>query len=303
VGDTDKMLRRLIGEDIQLVTLLREPLGSVKADTSQIEQALLNLAVNSRDAMPTGGRLTIETTEADLDEGYSLFHFDVPAGRYVVLAVSDTGTGMDATTLSHVFEPFFTTKDVGKGTGLGLSTVYGVVKQSGGHITAYSEPGVGTTFKIYLPRVEDLPERASAATGPARQERGTETILVVEDEDAVRRLVCQSLEAHGYTTLPAAGAREALRLCEKHKGEIHLMLTDVVMPQSGGRELAQTAAALRPSMKVLFMSGYTDDAIVRHGVLEAGAAFLQKPFTPAGLARRVREVLDAPRAATGATPA
>jgi PAS domain S-box-containing protein len=295
VSDTDKMLRRLIGEDIELVTSLKERLSSVRADTGQIEQVLLNLAINSRDAMPRGGKLMIETSEVELDETYSEFHFDVPPGRYVLVAVSDTGTGMDAKTLSHVFEPFFTTKAVGKGTGLGLSTVYGVVKQSGGHVTAYSEPGVGTTFKIYLPRVEDLPEEARGSPRQPRQAGGTETILVVEDEEAVRRLACRSLESHGYKVLPAAGASEALLVCEKHAGEIHLMFTDVVMPLLSGRELAQRVAALRPRMKVLFMSGYTDDAIVQHGVLDADTPFLQKPFTPRSLAQKVREVLDAPQ--------
>ncbi|MFI5118973.1 MAG: PAS domain S-box protein [Thermoanaerobaculia bacterium] len=293
VSNTHKMLRRLIGEDIELVTSLKERLGSVKADTGQIEQVLLNLVVNSRDAMPEGGRLTIETSEVELDESYSTFHFDVPPGRYVVLAVSDTGTGMDAKTLSHVFEPFFTTKEAGKGTGLGLSTVYGVVKQSGGHVTAYSEPGVGTTFKIYLPRVEDAPQMDRASSAHVALAGGTETVLVVEDEEAIRRLTCRALEAYGYTVLSAASAREAIRLCEEHAGEIHLILTDVVMPGMSGRELARSAAALRPLVKVLFMSGYTDNVIVHHGVLDAGTPFLQKPFTPRSLAQKVREVLDA----------
>ena len=292
VSHTHKMLRRLIGEDIDLVMSLKERLGSVKADTGQIEQVLLNLVVNSRDAMPKGGKLTIETSEVELDESYSTFHFDVPPGRYVVLAVSDTGTGMDAETLSHVFEPFFTTKEAGKGTGLGLSTVYGVVKQSGGHVTVYSEPGVGTTFKIYLPRVEDAPEMNRGSSAHAALAGGTETVLVVEDDEAIRRLTCRALEAQGYTVLSAAGAREAIRLCEEHAGEIHLMLTDVVMPGMSGRELARSAAALRPLVKVLFMSGYTDNVIVHHGVLDAGTAFLQKPFTPRSLAQKVREVLD-----------
>ncbi len=292
VTTTHKMLRRLIGEDVELVLSLKKRLGSVKADTGQIEQVLLNLAVNSRDAMPKGGTLTIETSEIELAESYSTLHFDVPPGPYVVLAVSDTGTGMDAKTLSHVFEPFFTTKEAGKGTGLGLSTVYGVVKQSGGHVTAYSEPGVGTTFKIYLPRVEDAPETDHGSSAPAALAGGTETILVVEDEEAVRRLACRALEAQGYTVLSAAGAREAIRLCEEHAGKIHLMLTDVVMPGVSGRDLARSAAAIRPSLRVLFMSGYTDDAIVHHGVLDAGTPFLQKPFTPRSLAQKVRWVLD-----------
>ena len=298
VGDTEKLLRRLIGEDVELVTRLREPLGSVKADPGQLGQALVNLAINSRDAMPRGGTLTIETSEVDLDADYSAFHFDVPPGRYVVLAVSDTGTGMDAQTLSHVFEPFFTTKEAGRGTGLGLSMVYGVVKQSGGHVTAYSEPGIGTTFRILLPRVEGVPGSERAPSAPAAPAGGAETILVVEDEEAVRRLACRSLEIQGYRVLPAATAAEALLLCENHAGEIHLMVTDVVMPQMGGRALAERAAAARPRMKVLFMSGYTDDAIMQHGVLDVGVAFLQKPFTPRSLAQKVREVLDAP-AGTG----
>ncbi len=293
VSNTHKLLRRLIGEDVELVLSLKERLGSVKADTGQIEQVLLNLAVNSRDAMPKGGKLTIETSEIELDESYSTFHFDVPPGPYVVLAVSDTGTGMDAKTLSHVFEPFFTTKEAGKGTGLGLSTVYGVVKQSGGHVTAYSEPGVGTTFKIYLPRVEDAPETDRTSSAPAALAGGTQTILVVEDEEAIRRLTCRVLEAQGYTVLSAASGGEALLLLEKHAREIHLLITDVVMPAVSGRELARSAAALRPLMKVLFMSGYTDNVIVHHGVLDAGTAFLQKPFTPRSLAQKVREVLDA----------
>jgi two-component system cell cycle sensor histidine kinase/response regulator CckA len=292
VSNTHKILRRLIGEDVELVMSLKERLSSVKADTGQIEQVLLNLAVNSRDAMPKGGNLTIETSEVELDESYSTFHFDVPPGPYVVLAVSDTGTGMDAKTLSHVFEPFFTTKEAGKGTGLGLSTVYGVVKQSGGHVTAHSEPGVGTTFRIYLPRVEDAPETDHGSPAHAALVGGTETVLVVEDEEAVRRLACRALEAQGYTVLSAAGAREAIRLCEEHAGKIHLMLTDVVMPGVSGRDLARSAAAIRPSLKVLFMSGYTDDAIVHHGVLDAGTPFLQKPFTPCSLAQKVRWVLD-----------
>jgi len=294
VSDTDKMLRRVIGEDIELVTRLSEHLGAVKADTGQIVQVLLNLAVNARDAMPKGGTLTIETSGTELDESYSAFHFfDVSPGPYVRLDVSDTGSGMDAKTLSHIFEPFFTTKEVGKGTGLGLATVYGIVKQSGGHVTVYSEPGLGTTFKIYLPGVDDLSKSATQSSPHARETGGTETILVVEDDEAVRKLTCRSLEAKGYTTLPAANAGEALLLCQEHPAEIHLMITDVVMPHVSGRELAQRVTALRPRMKLLFMSGYTDDAILHHGVLDAGTPFLQKPFTPRSLVQKVRDVLDA----------
>jgi PAS domain S-box-containing protein len=294
VAEMHNMLRRLIGEDMDLATILSPDLGLVKADPGQIEQVIMNLAVNARDAMPQGGKLTIETANANLGEVYGHQHQAVQPGPYVMLAVSDTGCGMDTKTQSYIFEPFFTTKELGKGTGLGLSTVYGIVKQSGGYIWVYSELGRGTTFRIYLPRVEDTiakPESTAVRAGPTR---GTETILVVEDEDGVRGLVCEILRESGYTVLDVRHSTDALSLCEKHQGRIHLMITDVVMPGMGGRELAERLTHLRPELKVLYMSGYTENAIVHHGVLDEGTAFLQKPFMPDILARKVRDVLDAP---------
>jgi len=294
VANTEKLLRRLIGEDIQLVAKLGSGLGSVKADPGQIEQVIMNLAVNARDAMPAGGQLTIETANVEMDEAYVRGHPLAQPGRYVMLAVSDTGTGMDEQTKAHIFEPFFTTKELGKGTGLGLATVYGIVKQSGGFIWLYSEPGHGTSFKIYMPRVDESAERATPAAA-APLPRGTETILVVEDAPAVRAVTRQVLERQGYTVLEAPNGGAALVLATKHHGPIHLLLTDVVMPGVNGRQLAEQLARPRPDMMVLFTSGYTDDSVVRHGVLESGIAYLQKPFTPDGVARKVREVLDSSR--------
>jgi signal transduction histidine kinase/DNA-binding response OmpR family regulator len=293
VADMDKMLRRVIGEDIDLVTAHGAELGRVKADPGQIEQVIMNLAVNARDAMPQGGKLTLETANLYLGESYAQGHVPITPGAYVMLAVTDTGCGMDKETQGRIFEPFFTTKERGGGTGLGLATVYGIVQQSGGVIWVYSEVGQGTTFKIYLPRVEEVgttPEPTRARPAPPR---GSETILVVEDEEPLRRLVRTVLRANGYTVLEASRGEEALRICEHQLGIIHLMLTDVVMPQMNGRELATRVASMRPETKVLFMSGYTDNAIVHQGVLDAGAAFMQKPFTPDALARKVREVLAA----------
>jgi PAS domain S-box-containing protein len=291
VADLEKMLRRLIGEDVTLTTVLDPATGRVQADPGQVEQLLMNLAVNARDAMPQGGRLTIQTGNSDLATSASDTHIQVPAGRYVMLAVRDTGIGMDQATKARLFEPFFTTKEVGKGTGLGLATVYGIVKQSGGTIRVQSEPGQGTTFTIYLPRVEAAPVVDNKTTGSAAP-RGHETILLVEDEAEVRKLIRLTLQAQGYTVLEATSSEGALDMAQAHPGNIDVLLTDVVMPGLSGRLVAQRLQALRPSLKVIYMSGYTDDATVRHGVLQAEADFLQKPFRPDDLARKVREVLE-----------
>ncbi len=294
VAETGKLLRPLIGEDVELVISPAADLWKCKADPSQIEQVVMNLAVNSRDAMPRGGKLIIETRNATLDDAYRRAHASVQPGDYVMLAVSDTGCGMDAETQARIFEPFFTTKEKSKGTGLGLSTVYGIVKQSGGYIFAYSEPGRGTTFKVYLPRVQESAEREDEAALPVPRSRrqGTETLLLVEDEDSVRELVREALEARGYKICSARNGNQALALAARPELKIDLMITDVVMPGMGGHELAQRLAAMRPAVKVLYLSGYTEDAIVHHGVLDPGTAFLQKPFTLDTLACKVREVLD-----------
>lgn len=292
VSGMGKMLPRLIGEDIELCLKLSVPLDQVKADPGQMEQVLLNLAVNARDAMPTGGFLTIKTENADLTDRFTKRRLGVEPGSYVVLSVSDDGCGMDDETQTHIFEPFFTTKEVGRGTGLGLSTVYGIVKQSGGSILVYSEVGRGTTFKIYLPRVPEAMEIETVCDEPRSVPRGHETILLVEDEDMVRNLCKEVLEAYGYTVVPAANGEDALRVCEESDGPTDLLITDVVMPQMSGRELAQRVAALRPDTKVLYMSGFTDDAVVRHGVLDDGICFIQKPFSPDALALKARSILD-----------
>jgi PAS domain S-box-containing protein len=292
MANLEKMLGRLIGEDIRFRFVPGSPLGSVRADPGQLEQVIVNLAVNARDAMPDGGTLTIETANVDVDEAYAREQATVEAGHYVLLAVTDTGFGMDRETQARLFEPFFTTKALGKGTGLGLATVYGIVKQSGGYIWVYSEPGHGTSFKVYLPRVDAPAESLEPAPASSGVLGGSETVLVAEDEEAVRHLARRVLESRGYTVLVAASGPEALRLAEGREGPIHLLVTDVVMPEMGGRELAQRLVAPRPAMRILFVSGYTDAAIMQQGVLTPGAAFLQKPFTPDSLARKVRDVLD-----------
>jgi two-component system, cell cycle sensor histidine kinase and response regulator CckA len=291
VANMEKLLQRLIGEDVVLRTALAPRLGVVRADPGQLEQVIVNLAVNARDAMPRGGQLTIETSNITLDEEYVEAHFLAKAGPYVQLTVTDTGTGMDAETKARMFEPFFTTKGQGKGTGLGLATLYGIVKQSDGNVWVYSEIGHGTAFKIYLPRVIATAEAGASPTESAAP-RGTETVLVVEDDEQVRRLTRKMLEARGHTVFVAAGGAAALQLLETHAGRIDLLVTDVVMPGMSGRELVERVAVLRPTMKVLYLSGYTDDAVVRHGVLQAGIAFLQKPFAADTLVRKVREVID-----------
>ena len=292
VAEMEKMLGRMIGEDIELRTTLQEGLGSVKADPGQIEQVIMNLVVNARDAMPLGGKLTIETAGAFLDETYAQQHAGVLPGAYVMLAVSDTGAGMDEETQQHIFEPFFTTKDVGKGTGLGLSYVYGIVRQSEGNIWVYSEPGKGTTFKIYLPRVAGNAEEYKRPEALVDLSQGTETVLLVEDDERVRELAQEVLEICGYRVLGAASGKAALAICEQYAERIHLLLTDVVMPEMSGPELAHRVSLLHPEIPVLYMSGYTDNAIVHHGVLDEGTNFIQKPFSPDALAAKVRQVLD-----------
>lgn len=292
LADMDDLLRPVIGEDIDLVTLLKPGLWHVKADPGQIEQVLMNLVVNARDAMPTGGKITIETKHVYLDERYAAVHVAMEPGHYVMLAVSDDGTGMDTETMKRIFDPFFTTKGVGKGTGLGLSTVYGIVKQSGGNIWVYSEPGYGTTFKIYLPRVDQETSTSESRTECTTILGGTETILLVEDEPQIRRMAVEFLTECGYDMLVASNGVEAMQILKQQKDRVHLIITDVVMPQMSGRELAEHVAILKPEIKVLYMSGYTNDAIVRHGVLESETWFIQKPFAPDALACKIREVLN-----------
>ncbi|HEX4633077.1 MAG TPA: ATP-binding protein, partial [Gemmatimonadales bacterium] len=288
---TERMLRRLIGEDVVLTVRLDPELGSVKADPGQIEQIVINLAVNSRDAMPDGGQLIIETRNTEVDASHGAPNSADAPGRWVMLAVSDTGTGMDAATQARVFEPFFTTKEKGKGTGMGLATVYGIVKQSGGYIWLYSEPGQGTTFNVYLPRVDDPVEAQAPAFSPTSL-TGTETVLLVEDDTAVGGVAQRILEGYGYTVLTASDGGEGLALAQRYDGDIHLLLSDIVLPTLSGPEVAQRLAERRPATRVLLMSGYTPEAVTRRGILEAGTALLQKPFTVQGLAAKVREVLD-----------
>ncbi len=292
VGGIMPMLTRLIGEDIDLVASLDPSLRLVRADPTQIEQVILNLAINARDAMPTGGRLTIETSNAYLDENYTAEHADVHPGPHAILAVTDSGIGMDADTAARIFEPFFTTKGPGNGTGLGLSTVYGIMKQSGGNVWVYSEPGKGSTFKVYLPADATAQAASPSHTEHISVPQGAETILVVEDEEQVRVLTANLLRKRGYTVIATGSGSEALAIATEKRDRIDLLLTDLVMPEMSGPELASQITTINPDLRVLFMSGYADEAVTRHGRLEAGSAFIEKPFSSAGLARKVRDVLD-----------
>jgi signal transduction histidine kinase/ActR/RegA family two-component response regulator len=288
----ENILSRLVGEDIELRTFFSPEAGNIKADSGQIEQVLMNLVVNARDAMPEGGKLTIEISNRTLDDAYAQEHPGVKSGEYVRLAVSDTGHGMDREVLSHVFEPFFTTKERGKGTGLGLSTVYGIVKQSDGYITCYSEPGKGTSFTIYFPRTAEIRDRTAAPLSSMGTLRGSETILLVEDQEMVRRFTKTLLENNGYTVIGVPGGQEALAAIEAHKCEFAMLVTDVVMPQMSGRELAQKLVRACPKMKVLFVSGYTGNAIVHRGTLDPGIDFMQKPFDSREFLAKIREILS-----------
>jgi PAS domain S-box-containing protein len=295
VADLEKMLKRIVSEDVKLTTLLSPEPGFIKSDPGQIEQVLMNLVVNAKDALPKGGDITIETSNVELKGDYARMHLQVKPGSYVMFAVRDTGTGMDAETRAHLFEPFFTTKEQGKGTGLGLATVYGIVKQSGGGIYVQSEIGEGTIFKVYFPRVAEASQPSGASRAPAKASVGSETILLVEDDELVRTFVYRALLESGYTVLVAQDSAQAIRLCEKNGRSVSLILTDVIMPQMHGPELATALAPLCPGAKVIFMSGYTDTVVTHRGLIDSGAPFLQKPLTPDSLARRVREVLDGAR--------
>jgi CheY-like chemotaxis protein len=288
----EKMLRRLIGSDVEFKVLPASTLQSVRVDPGQIEQLIMNLAANARDAMPRGGKLTIATTNTHFQADAVKDGFDAPPGPYVVLSVSDTGMGMDAATQARMFEPFFTTKPVGKGTGLGLSTVYGITKQSSGYIKVQSAPGKGTTFQIFFPAIDQAAAPHPVVQQSHQSNRGTETVLVVEDEPKIADVIATTLTRRGYEVLVANNGSDAEQFAAKHAGPIHIMLIDVVMPKPSGREIADRISALRPEICVLWMSGYTDDTIVRHGILEPGLNFLQKPFTPAVLAEKIREICD-----------
>jgi two-component system cell cycle sensor histidine kinase/response regulator CckA len=292
VADMTKMARRLISEDVKLVVALARTAVHINADPGQMEQVLMNLVVNARDAIPDGGAITIETSIVEIDQAYADMHVAVKPGTYAMLAVTDNGCGIDAETTKHIFEPFFTTKELGKGTGLGLSTVYGIVKQSGGNIWLYSEPGIGSTFKVYVPLVQRRAEEVKSSDRRAALPPGIESVLLVEDEAQIRDMVRGFLHECGYAVLVAADGEEALRILEQYDERIHLVITDVVMPRMNGAELAKQVRLLSPATKILYMSGYTDNAIVRHGVLEPGMAFIEKPFTPALLAQKIRDLLD-----------
>jgi two-component system cell cycle sensor histidine kinase/response regulator CckA len=296
LSDVENMLRRLIGEQIEVFTSFADDLGHVRADAGQMEQVILNLAVNARDAMPGGGKIIIETANVELDETYTRTHADARPGPHVMLGISDTGTGIDPSILGQIFEPFFTTTEEGKGTGLGLSTVYGIVKQSGGHIGVYTEPGRGTTFKVYLPRIDAMGGRPERVTQPTPSDwSGTETILIVEDEESLRQMMREVLTSSGYSVIEATGAEEALVSLGSHPGPVHLLLTDVIMPRMNGKQLAATIHERFPATRVLYISGYTSEAIGHHEILEAPAHFLQKPFTVEALLQGVRDALDTPR--------
>jgi len=292
LAGTEKMLQRLIGEDIELKLVLSSDTGNIKADPNAVEQAIVNLAVNARDAMPLGGRLTVETGNVELDESYAKSHMGVTPGEFVMIAVSDTGVGMDAATKRRIFEPFFTTKEKGKGTGLGLATVYGIVKQTGGDIWVYSEPGQGTTFKLYFPRVHSTTGESPEDGASSEDESGpSATLLLVEDEQSVRDLTVKMLQRLGYRVLVAAGGAEAIEISRSYAGTIALLVTDVVMPGMSGRQVADALQAARPELKVLYLSGYTEDTVVHHGVLDAGVEFLPKPFSREALGKKIRSVL------------
>ena len=290
--ELDKMLRRLIGENIELSTILSEEKGNVKVDPGQIEQVIMNLVVNARDAMPLGGKLRIETQKVRFTEPYIWEDTKIDAGTYIMLAISDTGNGMDKETLTRIFEPFFTTKKEGKGAGLGLSTVYGIIKQSDGFINVYSEQGKGTTFKIYLPCVDEMPKDISTVSSQTERLKGSETILVTEDDETLRNLICGILTDNGYNVLEASNGGSALLKCEKYQEPIHLILSDVVMPEMSGRELVERLILIHPEMKVVYMSGYTDDAVILHQIIDENVHFLQKPFSPLALLEKIRIVLD-----------